>query len=162
MGKEKVLNLKYNKTPKVMVRTIAENDTSLTKASKTKYPFELMQAITITVTTDKRAFAFDIYKNFVWNGADIPRMVWTIIGTPTENDYLIPSMIHDYILEFKNYILHDKLHYELTLNEYLDLTSQIFCKALILQGVSEKKAKLMSWFVNMYQLHFNPDKKKGN
>lgn len=162
MGKEKVLNVDYNETPKVRVRTIAEGDTILTKKSKAKYPFELFKPLTVTVITDKRTFSFDIYKGFVWDGASIPRFVWSIIGSPTENDYLIPSMIHDYILEFKNYLMHDKLHYELTLDEYLNVTSQIFCKALQTQGVSEKKANLMTFFVNQFQLHFNPNKYKGN
>ena len=39
MSKEKIIKVEYSKTPKVQVRTISEGDSTLTKASKAKYPF---------------------------------------------------------------------------------------------------------------------------
>ena len=38
-----------------------------------------------------------IPKGYVWDGASIPRIVWGIIGAPSEPDFLAASLIHDWI-----------------------------------------------------------------
>ena len=38
-----------------------------------------------------------IPKGFCWDGASIPRPVWSIIGDDTEPDFWVPSLIHDWM-----------------------------------------------------------------
>ena len=59
--------------------------------------------------TLKDKIEFDIYnflipKEYVWDGASIPRMFWRLIGSKTESRFLIPSLIHDVLCENHDYI----------------------------------------------------------
>lgn len=151
MGKEKIISVEYNPTPNVIVRTISEGDSSLQKKSKVRYPYELLNNVEITVKTNKRDFSFKIYRGYVWDGATIPKIFWSIVGSSTSNDFLIPSLVHDYLLEFKPYIAHTILQYKLSGKEYMDLTTNIFEDLLLGQGVSKAKARIMSSLVGLYQ-----------
>jgi hypothetical protein len=37
----------------------------------------------------------DVKSDFITDGASIPKMFWSIIGNPLENDLLKPAIIHD-------------------------------------------------------------------
>ena len=41
---------------------------------------------------------FKIPKNYIWNGADIPKILF-LFGQSKDNNYLLASMVHDYMLE---------------------------------------------------------------
>lgn len=151
MTKEKIISVEYKPTPNVIVRTISEDDTSLQKKSKVRYPYELLNNVEITVKTNKRDFSFKIYRGYVWDGATIPKIFWSIVGASTSNDFLIPSLVHDYLLEFKPYIAHSILHYGLNSKEYRELTTNIFEDLLLGQGVNKAKAKVMAMLVDIYQ-----------
>lgn len=152
MSKEKVRDVFFNKTPNVQIRVIADNDTEQVKKDKKKYPFELTEEVLVTVITDKRIFSFNIPKGYTWNGADIPRFCWRLVGSRTDNDFLIASMIHDYILEFKTYIKKEVLKEELSTKEYRRLTSLIFRQKLKDAEVGTIKANIMSYCVDVFQM----------
>lgn len=152
MAKEKVKDVFFNKTPNVQIRVIADNDTEQVKKDKKKYPFELTEEVLVTVITDKRIFSFNIPKGYTWNGADIPRFCWRLVGSRTDNDFLIASMIHDYILEFKTYIKKEVLKEELSTKEYRRLTSLIFRQKLKDAEVGTIKANIMSYCVDVFQM----------
>ncbi len=152
MTKEKVKDVFFNKTPNVQIRVIADNDSEQVKKDKKKYPFELIDEVLVTVVTDKRVFSFIIPKGYTWNGADIPRFCWRLVGSRTDNDFLIASMIHDYILEFKTFIQKEILKEELSTKEYRRLTSLIFRQKLKDAEVGTIKANVMSYFVDVFQM----------
>lgn len=155
MSKEQVLFIDFNEVPDVRIRVIEDKDTEATKQSKIKYPFELFNTITVTIITDKRKFYFDIYNGYTYNGADIPRFLWDLVGSRTDNQFLISALLHDFLLEFKQYILKEILHNEITIDEYRRLTSLIFREKLKTQGTNTVKANIMSWCVDVYQHYFN-------
>ena len=88
----------------------------------------------------------------MWNGADIPRALWRIVGSRTDNQFLIASMLHDYLLEFKAYMIKEVLENQITVNEYRRLTSLIFREKLKHQGVNTIKANIMAWAVDVFQI----------
>ena len=102
--KEKVLSVSFNNNPDVRIRVIKNDDTSENIKNKKKYPFELYNSVLVVVKTTKRMFEFTIFNGYTWNGADIPRFFWRIIGSRTDNDFLIASMLHDYLLELMHNI----------------------------------------------------------
>lgn len=155
MSKEQVLFIDIEPKPDVRIRTIEDTDTEPTKQAKIKYPFELCNTVTVTVTTNIRQFRFDIYNGYTWNGADIPRFLWRLIGSRTSNEFLIASMLHDYLLQFKKYILKEVLYNMMTVDEYRRLTSLIFREKLKHQGTNTIKANIMSWCVDVYQHYGN-------
>lgn len=155
MSKEQVLFVDIEPKPDVRIRVINDDDTEPTKQAKIKYPFELFCTITITVITDFREFSFDVYNGYTWNGADIPRFLWDLIGSRTDTQFLIASLIHDYMLEMKTYIYKEVLEQFITIAEYRRLTSLIFRKKLKDSGVNTIKANIMAWAVDVFQHYGN-------
>ncbi len=150
--KEKIINVEFSDNPDVRIRVISSQDSDYIKLVKKKYPFELYNSLKVIVTTNKRTFNFTIFNGYTWNGADIPRLFWRIIGSRTDNDFLIASMLHDYLLEFKSYILNEILHNSITKKEYRRLTSLIFRHVIKIQGTNTIKANIMSWCVDVFQM----------
>ena len=155
MSKEQVLFIDFSEVPDVRVRIIEDTDKKEIKENKIKYPFEIFNSIDVTVTTDKRTFTFNIFNNYTWNGADIPKFFYRIIGSRTSNRFLIASLLHDYLLQFKKYIIRDVLNNQITITEYRRLTSLIFREKLKTQGTNTIKANIMAWTVDVFQHYFN-------
>ena len=150
--KEKIVSVEFSEEPDVRIRVISSQDSDCQKESKKKYPFELYNSLKVTVNTTKRTFSFSIFVGYTWNGADIPRLFWRIIGSRTDNDFLIASMLHDYLLEFKSYILKEVLNNSITKKEYRRLTSLVFRLVIKEQGTNTMKANIMSWCVDVFQM----------
>lgn len=152
MSKEKIKDIKFSDVLDVRIRVISDDDTKEIVKNKKKYPFELFNTVKISIETNKREFCFDIFKGYTWNGADIPRFLWRLVGSRTDNDFLVASMIHDYLLEFKVFIMQEVLNGEITKREYRRLTSLIFRELIKKQGTNVIKANIMSWCVDVFQM----------
>lgn len=150
--KEQVLDVVFSQTPDVKVRVIKQDDEENIKKNKKKFPFELCSSLSVRIVTNKRTFSFIIFKGYTWNGADIPRFFWRVVGSRTDNDFLIASMLHDYLLEFKVYILNEILKKQISTKEYRRLTSLIFRHVIKSQGTNTIKANVMAYFVDVFQM----------
>lgn len=150
--KEQVLNVFFSDNPDVRIRVINVDDSECEKLNKKKFPFELYASLKVKIITTKREFSFSIFKGYTWNGADIPRFFWRLVGSRTDNDFLIASMLHDYLLEFKVFILNEILSKSMTPKEYRRLTSLIFRHVIKEQGTNTIKANIMSWCVDVFQI----------
>ena len=153
--REKIATVVFDPPPTVKVRVINENlDDKLTIKSKKKYPFELCNNVKVKVVTNKRKFEFSIKKPYVWNGADIPKTLFWI-GQSKDNNYLLASMVHDFMLEHKQYLFIEILKDQLSVKEYRRLTSLIFREILKNQKTNVIKANVMAWFVDVFQATVN-------
>ena len=152
MKKEQIEDIFFSDIPKVCIRVINDFDFEEIKKQKKEYPFELQNTIGVFVITNYRKFNFIIPNGYTWNGADIPRIFWRIAGARTDNDFLIASMLHDYLLEFKFYILNEVLKNQITISEYRRLTTLIFREKIKKQGTNVIKANVMGWFVDIFQM----------
>ena len=150
--KEKIEEIILSETPDIRIRVINDDDPKAIKDNKIKYPFELFNTIKVTIKTTKREFSFDIPKGYTWNGSDIPRIFWRIIGSRTDNDFLASSMLHDYLLDFKAFIINQCIKEPITVSEYRRLTTLIFREKLKLQGVKTTKANIMGFAVDIFQI----------
>lgn len=150
--KEKILSVSFDAIPDVRVRVINIDDVQEIIKSKKKYPFELFNSLLVRISTTQRNFEFTIFNGYTWNGADIPRFFWRIIGSRTDNDFLVASMLHDYLLEFKTYIVNEVLNNKVSKKEYRRLTSLIFRHVIKEQGTNTIKANVMAWCVDVYQM----------
>ena len=73
-----------------------------------------------------------IEKGFEWNGASIPRFLWTSVGSPFWPKFMAASMVHD------------KLYNMGLASGYTKKQAdELFKKILLSEGVSECKAHLM-------------------
>ena len=154
-NKEQIVDISFSAVPDVRIRVIEPSDIKAVIENKKKYPFELHNSIDIKVLTTKREFEFTIFNGYTWNGADIPRLFWRTIGSRTDNEFLIASMLHDYLLEFKVYVLNQVLEKSISVKEYRRLTSLIFRHILKEQGTNTIKANIMSWAVQLFQSTIN-------
>lgn len=151
--KEKLNKVIFNVVPQVRVRVIETNDKKADE--KKKFPFKLHNDVIVTVDTDERRFSFKIKKGYIWNGADIPRCFWRLVGSRTDNAFLTASMVHDFMLENKKFILEDVLKNTMTIKEYRRLTSLIFRQILKDTGTGTIKANVMAWCVDVFQMTIN-------
>lgn len=152
MAKEQIQEILLSKTPDIRIRVINDDDPKPIKDNKIKYPFELFNTVKVTIKTTKREFSFDIPKGYTWNGSDIPKIFWRVIGSRTDNNFLASSMLHDYLLDFKAFIVNQCIKEPITIDEYRRLTSLIFREKLKLQGVNTVKANIMGWAVQTFQI----------
>ena len=158
IDKEEITDILFSPVPDVRIRVIDFGDSETVIESKKKYPFKLHNSITVCISTTKRDFTFCIHNGFTWNGADIPRVLWRLIGSRTDNDFLLASMVHDFMLEFRYKIMDEVLEQRLTKDEYRRLTSIIFRDIMKETGTNKIKANIMSFAVDIFQKYFN---KKG-
>lgn len=150
--KEKIKAIDFSETPKIKLRVISFSDNELLAESKKRYPFELYKKLKVCIETTKRSFCFYIDSGYTWNGADIPRVFWRLIGSKTDNEFLVASMLHDYLLDNKFHILEDVLGNKLKKEEYRRLTSLIFRFILKKHGTNKIKANIMSFFIDIFQM----------
>lgn len=122
---------------------------SMSKQEKkeiTDKPFLNKKPLFVTILdkrkTEQIEYSFWIDKGFRFNGADIPRIFWRLIGSMTEPEFQIPALIHDYSCSNKDCLKNDRL-----------LSSKVFRGLLLASGVSKFKADVMTFCVDGYQ-HF--------
>lgn len=156
--KEEITDILFSPVPDVRIRVIDFGDSETVIESKKKYPFKLHNSITVCISTTKRDFTFCIHNGFTWNGADIPRILWRLIGSRTDNDFLLASMVHDFMLNFRHQITEEVLNNDISVSEYRRLTSLIFREILKHSGTKPLKANIMSFFVDCWQKLIMRDK----
>lgn len=164
--KEKVLAVTFNVEPiyhdrhpkpgdeKIIVEDKKGNKITL-KEHKELYPYKLDNDVICTVETTVRKFSFTIPKDYVWNGADIPPILWFFVGSKDSPQFKVPSLVHDFILEFKSYIYRNVLCQMITMGEYRRLTSLIFRDVLKTYGTKTIKSNVMSGVVQIFQATWN-------
>lgn len=165
MAKEQVLYINFDKQPETRDRRIYTKDYSIaTKDKKCNiitlaedkklYPFKLDNTINVVIQTDRRIIQFSIPADYRWNGADIPKFLWFFVGSQYNPEFKIPSMLHDYMLEFKEDI-YCELEEDVSVADYRRLTSLAFRQALKQEGVRTVKSNIMSGCVQLFQATFN-------
>jgi len=105
-----------------------------------EYPFLLENDVRYKSSLiNGRLIRIYLNKGFPWNGADIPRVLWRLIGSRYDVEFLPASMIHDYCCKNKQ---------RFTVKE----SSIMFRDILVKYGkVSKIKANIMMIGVWLYQ-----------
>lgn len=140
--KDKEIEILFNDTPNIDIRYLLPWLSEIEKTSIKKKPFLNQRELSIVVKDlkNKECYEFAIPEGYCWNGASIPRIFWRIIGSNTDNDFLIASCIHDFMCENHEVIDDRRL-----------LSSKIFRGLLISSGVSKIKAQTMFLTVDNFQ-----------
>ena len=132
----------FDRVPVVQVRVINPTMNKLERQSVKRYPFENKKALKVLIYDHKKfkQYNFTIRENYCFDGATIPRLFWRVIGSSTDNQFLVAALIHDVLCENHKYIDNDR-----------ELSSQVFRALLIASGVSEIKANIMYLAVDTFQ-----------
>ena len=146
------LEVDFNVLPVIKIRVIDKNDSDFIIKAKKKYPFVLTNSVKVNVSEKEKDldFEFEIPKNYIWNGADIPKCLF-FIGQSKDNNYLLASMVHDFMLEKREYLYKEVLKKSISAKEYRKLTSLVFREILKDENTNTIKANCMAFAVDTYQ-----------
>lgn len=147
------LRINFDATPVVKIRVIDKDDSDFMIKSKKKYPFILINSVLIRIKEAEKGidFEFEIPKNYIWNGADIPKCLF-FVGQSKDNNYLLASLVHDFMLEKRELIYNSVLKRSISVNEYRKLTSLVFRQILKDENTNTIKANIMSFAVDFFQM----------
>lgn len=90
---------------------------------------------------ENSSYGIQLNKGYNWNGANIPKFLWRIVGSQYNPEFLPASMVHDWLCENKTFIIKDGVK----------ISSDIFKDILILYKVNKIKAWIMASAVRSFQ-----------
>ena len=136
----KDLKIYFDKKPDPDIRFVEPGMTDKEIKDISEKPFILKNTVFCQVDYKKCIHDFKIEVGFTWDGATIPRFAWPIIGSKTDNRFLIASMVHDTLCKHHEYVKN---------NRYL--STKIFVALLEVAKVNKIKQFLMFHTVDNYQ-----------
>ncbi len=138
--KDDDLTIYFSNHPVFVERYISPCCTDKEKKNILKKPYRNLEDLKIKIEYKTKNYYFVIPKDFCFDGASIPRLFWRIIGSNTDNTFLVAAMVHDYMCEHHNVVC-DKRY----------LSTLIFNALLKVGGVSSFKRWIMKHSVDNYQ-----------
>ena len=132
----------FSTAPHIGVRYITPSMTDVEKKSIKKYPFINKTELKVTIFNhvEEEVYNFTIPKGYCYDGASIPRFFWRLIGSKTDNTFLIAALVHDVLCENHDYIDGDRY-----------LSTIIFERLLYVGGVGGFKRWMMKHSVDNFQ-----------
>ena len=126
----------FDKLPSVSVRYGVPSMTKEEKTSIRKYPFICKQEIEVILYDIKKdkTYSFKIPKGYCYDGASIPRLFWRVIGSNTDNKFLIPALIHDVLCENHKYVDNDRAFSTDVFNALLEASGIIGIKRFCMKN----------------------------
>lgn len=104
------LKIEFDKVPNLNVRFVMPWMTSEQVKEINKKPFICEEELKVKLTDEIELCTYDftIPKGYTWDGATIPRVFWRLIGSKSDNRFLVPSLIHDVLCENHDYVDNDR------------------------------------------------------
>ena len=103
-------------------------------------PFVNKEPLLVILTWLNDTYAFRIPSGYEWDGASIPRLLWRLIGSNTNPEFIIASMLHDRLCENHQFVEGDRY-----------LSTMVLERCLAVAGVPSWKRWLMKHGVDNYQ-----------
>ena len=128
------LTIEFSEVPHVCIRYLLPTATEQEKKSIKKYPFINKKALDVRLydKVKEEIYNFTIPKGYCYDGATISRLFWRIIGSKTDNTFLIGALIHDWMCEQRDCVNNDR-----------NFSSKVFKALLTTGGVGGFKAQVM-------------------
>lgn len=84
-----------------------------------KKPFYNKDDMQVCICYEGEVYKFSINGGYRWDGASIPRVCWRIIGSNTQPEFILPSLLHDTLCENHHYINNNRYLSTLVLDRML-------------------------------------------
>lgn len=141
----KSVGIFFDDVPHVCIRYTLPSSTEEEKKSIKKYPFINKKNLRVQLVDYKKnkIYIFTIPKSYCYDGASIPRLFWRVIGSNTDNKFLIPALIHDVLCEHHEYVDNDR-----------KFSSAVFNALLEASEVNSVKRFFMKNSVDIFQKFF--------
>jgi hypothetical protein len=137
----KDLNIICSENPEPYARVIMPCDSPEQIIEKREFPFKLKNEIVMRVDYKGLIYPVIFKQGYIWDGATIPKYIWSFIGSNADPQYLLASMVHDKLCYAKHLIDN---------NRYL--SSIVFKELLLSCKVPKLKANIMFIAVDTYQM----------
>ena len=139
------LSIFFDNIPSIAIRYPLPSHNELEKLSIKQYPFINRRDLKVKLFDNEKSksYGFEIPKGYCFDGASIPRVFWRLIGSKTDNSFLIPALVHDILCEHHNYIDNDR-----------EFSTEVFNALLEVSEVGKFKRFLMKHSVNVFQKLF--------
>ena len=137
----------FDSIPHVCIRYYIPTMNSDEKKSIEKYPF-VNKRLLKTELKDlkkKKTYFFEIPKGYCYDGASIPRLFWRVIGSNTDNRFLIPALIHDVLCEHHEYIDNDRHFSSEVFNALLEASKVNAFKRFWMKNTVDFYQRFCSW-----------------
>ena len=135
----------FDEIPQVGIRYTFPSMTKEEKRGIEKYPFICKKELKVELVDykKKKTYKFSVPKGYCYDGASIPRVFWRLIGSNTDNKFLIPALVHDVLCEHHEYIDNDRA-----------FSTKVFNALLVSSGVNRFKRFWMKHSVDSFQALF--------
>ena len=112
-----------------------------------KYPFINKKNLQVRLVDYKKdkTYNFEIPKGYCYDGASIPRLFWRIIGSNTDNRFLIPALIHDILCENHSFIDNDRKFSTEVFNALLEASEVNAFKRFLMKNSVDCFQKTQKW-----------------
>lgn len=142
---DKKLRIEFEPEPSIGIRYVLPSMSEDEKRSVKKYPFinKIALRVNLTDKNKNKTYKFVIPKMYCFDGASVPRFFWRVIGSNTDNKFLVPALVHDYMCENHSCVDSDR-----------KFSTQVFNALLQVSGVKCFKRFCMKNSVDIFQKCF--------
>ena len=143
----KKVGIFFSENPHISIRYYIPSMTEEERKSIERYPFinkKNLQVKLIDYKKDK-TYNFEIPKGYCYDGASIPRLFWRIIGSNTDNRFLIPALIHDILCENHSFIDNDRKFSTEVFNALLEASDVNAFKRFLMKNSVDCFQKTQKW-----------------
>ena len=137
----------FSENPHISIRYYIPSMTEDERRSIEKYPFINKKNLQVRLVDYKKdkTYNFEIPKGYCYDGASIPRLFWRIIGSNTDNRFLIPALIHDISCENHSFIENDRKFSTEVFNALLEASEVNAFKRFLMKNSVDCFQKTQKW-----------------
>lgn len=137
----------FSENPHISIRYYIPSMTEEERKSIERYPFINKKNLQVRLVNYKKdkTYNFEIPKGYCYDGASIPRLFWRIIGSNTDNRFLIPALIHDILCENHSFIDNDRKFSTEVFNALLEASKVNAFKRFLMKNSVDCFQKTQKW-----------------
>lgn len=137
----------FSENPHISIRYYIPSMTEEERKSIERYPFINKKNLQVRLVDYKKdkTYNFEIPKGYCYDGASIPRLFWRIIGSNTDNRFLIPALIHDILCENHSFIDNDRKFSTEVFNALLEASEVNAFKRFLMKNSVDCFQKTQKW-----------------
>lgn len=143
----KYAGIYFDDIPRVAIRYILPSTTKEIKKSIKKYPFINKRLLKVKLNDIKKnkIYRFEIPKYYCFDGASVPRIFWRVIGSNTDNKFLIAALVHDVLCENHHYVDNDRKFSTQVFNALLEASEVIPIKRFCMKNSVDFYQRFCGW-----------------
>lgn len=141
------LSIEFSEVPHVCIRYILPSASDLEKKSIKKYPFINKTNLEVRLYDKEKEEIYDffIHKNFCFDGASVPRFFHRVIGSNTDNKFLIAALVHDVLCLNHHYVNNDRAFSSKVFNALLEVSEVPAFKRFLMKNSVDLFQRFCNW-----------------